>query len=191
MRSTFYANVIIGACALSGSLSSPIAALASHTGPAPAEVRHDAPTVALLPPCRRHRHRPLNSRNGTPRPSTRSPIWPTSFASMRRPRAPCWPSARRHAIAFVPWGPIRSNETLDAAPVQQTATRHGANRAQVALAWVPTQGAYVPANPRDLLAENLADDGLPHHSHWLGPCPGHLRQTVMRRSSVPSRTPMW
>jgi pyridoxine 4-dehydrogenase len=66
----------------------------------------------------------------------------------------------RHAIPFVPWGPLGSNETLDAAPVRQVATRHGATRAQVALAWVLAQGAHILLIPgtssRTHLAENLA-----------------------------------
>jgi diketogulonate reductase-like aldo/keto reductase len=66
----------------------------------------------------------------------------------------------RHAIAFVPWGPLGSNETLDAGPVEEVVARHGATRSQVQLAWVLAQGTHVLLIPgtssRTHLAENLA-----------------------------------
>jgi pyridoxine 4-dehydrogenase len=66
----------------------------------------------------------------------------------------------RHAIAFVPWGPLGSKETLDTTPVEQVAARHGATRSQVELAWVLAQGAHVLLIPgtssRAHLEENLA-----------------------------------
>jgi aryl-alcohol dehydrogenase-like predicted oxidoreductase len=49
----------------------------------------------------------------------------------------------RRAIAFVPWGPLGPDETLNAGPIRRVATRHEASRAQVALAWVLAQGAHV------------------------------------------------
>jgi diketogulonate reductase-like aldo/keto reductase len=77
-----------------------------------------------------------------------------------RTSTPVLAECERHAVAFVPWGPIGSNKTLDAAPVQKVATRHGATRAQVALAWVLAQGPHVLLIPgtssREHLAENLA-----------------------------------
>jgi aryl-alcohol dehydrogenase-like predicted oxidoreductase len=77
-----------------------------------------------------------------------------------RTSTPVLDECARHAIAFVPWGPLGSNETLDTAPVEQVAARHGATRSQVELAWVLAQGPHVLLIPgtssRAHLAENLA-----------------------------------
>jgi aryl-alcohol dehydrogenase-like predicted oxidoreductase len=65
-----------------------------------------------------------------------------------------------HGIAFLPWLPIRSSLGDRADPVARVAARHGATRAQVALAWLLQRSPVVLPIPgtssRAHLEENVA-----------------------------------